>query len=68
MPLYSYRCSSDHAFDKLLPLAALERSKTVPCPECGGEAKRVLAGFADRNPSKTKSNMPHPPRKKYTNW
>jgi len=40
MPIYVYRCDCGARFDRLLPLAA----EAPPCPECGGETRKIPAG------------------------
>lgn len=68
MPIYTYRCKSEHSFDKLVPISEAD-TRRPKCPECGSPGKRVLISAAfDRNTSKTKSNLPRAPRRRYTNW
>ena len=53
MPIYDYRCDCGVRFERLVALDA----PTPPCPQCGGEARKVpsrpaLHGTADPGPSK----------------
>lgn len=42
MPIYEYNCQEcGHKFSKLESIMSEERTKT--CPECGGEAKRIVS-------------------------
>jgi putative FmdB family regulatory protein len=42
MPIYEYEClSCQHPFDALLSVA--NRDEPQPCPECGGESKKVIS-------------------------
>ena len=42
MPIYEYRCSCGHQFEKLSRIN--ESSKQI-CPQCGGEAKKIFSVF-----------------------
>lgn len=45
MPIYEYRCAScDSKFDKRLSMALAD--SRVNCPDCGGDARRLLSVFA----------------------
>jgi len=46
MPNYDFICAlCGHGFEKLCPMA--ERDNGIPCPVCGGEARRrPVNGFA----------------------
>lgn len=39
MPLYSFRCPVEHAFDMSFPLADVPGG--TACPECGQQARRI---------------------------
>lgn len=41
MALYEYRCDQDGAFDVTRPLGTAPGS--VPCPACGGAARRIFS-------------------------
>lgn len=41
MPVYEFRCESDHLHERVLPIAAEER--TAPCPDCGGTSRRLIS-------------------------
>lgn len=41
MPVYEFRCESDHLHERLLPLSAGDR--TADCPECGAPAARLIS-------------------------
>ncbi len=46
MPVYEYRCRAcGHSFDALQPMGA---GPPGPCPECGGELRRVYGRVAVR--------------------
>lgn len=44
MPLYDYKCTSGHRFDRIVP-HALSSTKQV-CPECKAPAQRQLCAPA----------------------
>jgi len=53
VPIYDYRCDCGLRFERLVARDA----PTPPCPECGGEARKVpsrpaLHGVADPGPAK----------------
>ena len=41
MAIYEYRCDHDGVFDKNMPIGTAPQS--VPCPTCGGDARRVIS-------------------------
>lgn len=44
MPLYEFRCGNSHLHELMLSMSAGERS--VPCPECGSSATRLISSPA----------------------
>lgn len=44
MPTYEFRCPNGHEFERLLKMS--EASGSLPCPECGEAAERLLSGGA----------------------
>jgi putative FmdB family regulatory protein len=43
MPLYEYHCEDcESAFEALIAISAADRD-THPCPQCGGQARRILS-------------------------
>jgi putative FmdB family regulatory protein len=43
MVLYTWRCTvCAHEFDESISLADYDKITTLPCPECGKDAKRRL--------------------------
>ncbi|MGI5876305.1 MAG: FmdB family zinc ribbon protein [Dethiobacteria bacterium] len=43
MPIYEFRCECGHQFEKLCKVN--EQRSSYPCPECEGEARRVMSTF-----------------------
>jgi putative FmdB family regulatory protein len=42
MPIYEFRCECGHQFEKL---CKVNDKQTFPCPQCKGEARRVMSTF-----------------------
>jgi putative FmdB family regulatory protein len=50
MPIYEYRCSQcDTTFSRLQAIG--QSDGKLACPECGGEARRILSTFCSSTPS-----------------
>ena len=44
MPTYDYKCGNcDHEFEEILLISKREEPTKVPCQECGGEVKQIIA-------------------------
>lgn len=41
MPVYEFRCQNAHLHECALPLSSDRRE--VPCPDCGGPARRMIS-------------------------
>lgn len=45
MPVYEYACATcGNRFEKLRPMSRMDEQ--APCPDCGGDSRRVLSVFA----------------------